>query len=33
MSGWGVKRAHHRDWAQPSREPKEAIEVKAPLAA
>jgi hypothetical protein len=33
MSSFGVKRAHHRDWPQPSREPNEAIELKAPKAA
>jgi hypothetical protein len=30
MSGFGVKRSHHRDWPQPARVPREAIEVVTP---
>ncbi len=27
MSGYGVKRARHRHWPQPTRDPREAVEV------
>jgi hypothetical protein len=33
MSGFGVKRSHHRDWPQPTRDPREAVQVRSPLAA
>ena len=33
MSGFGAKRSHHRDWPQPTRASRDAIEIKAPLAA
>ena len=33
MSSFGVKRSEHRRWPQPSREPRETIEVKPPRAA
>jgi hypothetical protein len=33
MSGFGAKRSHHRSWPQPTQAPRDAIEVKAPLAA
>lgn len=33
MSGFALKWARHRDWPQPTRDPAEAIELKAPLAA
>lgn len=33
MSGFGVKRAHHRDWPQPRCKPREAVRVRVPEAA
>jgi hypothetical protein len=33
MSGFGAKRSHHRGWPQPTLAPRDAIVVKAPLAA
>jgi hypothetical protein len=33
MSGFAVKRSHHRHWPQPTREPRDAITVRLPEAA
>lgn len=33
MSGFAVKRSHHRHWPQPTRAPHEAIEITTPRAA
>jgi hypothetical protein len=33
MSGFGVKRSHHRRWPQPTHEPREAVEISTPMAA
>ena len=33
MSGFGVKRSHHRRWPQPQRRPREAVTVRLPDAA
>ena len=33
MSGFGVKRSHHRHWPQPQHTPREAVSVRVPEAA
>jgi len=33
MSAFGVKRAHHGDWPQPTRETRDAVRIRRPQAA
>jgi hypothetical protein len=33
MSGFALKRSRHRAWPQPTRDPRQAVQIVAPLAA